>query len=153
MQTSGKLPDALDFALETLGIEKPGLRDRLMTLYLRLEAFPEVPDVLKCLKQAGLQTAILSNGSPKMLAAAVEAAGLRGLLDSVLSVEEVGVISPIRRSINLPSIGSGYRLLQLHFNPRMLGMPMRPRHSECGLSGATATLSGASGCLATPTAR
>src|SRR6266446_3820370 len=86
--------DALDFALETLAIEKPGLRDRLMSLYLTLDAFPEVPDVLTRLKQAGLWTAILSNGSPKMLAAAVKAAGLEPLLDAVLSVEEVGVYKP-----------------------------------------------------------
>ena len=86
--------DALDFTLETLAIEKPGLRDRLMTIYLTLDAFPEVPDVLTRLKQAGLQTAILLNGSPKMLDAAVKGAGLAGLLDSVLSVEEVGVYKP-----------------------------------------------------------
>src|SRR5713226_8439088 len=59
--------DALDFALETLSIDKPGLRERLMTLYLTLDAFPEVPDVLRRLKAAGMRTAILSNGSPKML--------------------------------------------------------------------------------------
>jgi 2-haloacid dehalogenase len=86
--------DALDFALETLGIDKPGLRERLMTLYLTLEAFPEVPAVLKRLKQAGLRTAILSNGSPKMLDAVVESANLVGLIDAVLSVEEVGVYKP-----------------------------------------------------------
>jgi 2-haloacid dehalogenase len=86
--------DALDFALETLNIEKPGLRDRLMNLYLTLDAFPEVPDVLMRLKQAGLRTAILSNGSPRMLDAVVTAAGLDRLLDAVLSVEEVGVYKP-----------------------------------------------------------
>src|SRR4029453_12252389 len=86
--------DALDFALETMAIEKPGLRDRLMNLYLTLDAFPEVRDVLTDLKQAGLRTAILSNGSPKMLDAAVKAAGLESLLDAVLSVEEVGVYKP-----------------------------------------------------------
>src|SRR6201987_4246636 len=81
--------DALDFALETLAIERPGLRERLMNLYLTLDAFPEVPGVLRDLKRAGLATAILSNGSPGMLQAAVAAAGLGGLLDHVLSVEEV----------------------------------------------------------------
>ena len=86
--------DALDFALETLGIDRPGLRQRLMDLYLTLEAFPEVPDTLRRLKAAGLRTAILSNGSPAMLAAAVKNAGLEGLLDAVLSVEEVGVYKP-----------------------------------------------------------
>jgi len=86
--------DALDFALQTLALEKPGLRDRLMNLYLTLDAFPEVPDVLTRLKQARLRTAILSNGSPEMLDAAVKAAGLEPLLDAVLSVEEVGVYKP-----------------------------------------------------------
>ena len=86
--------DALDFALETLALDKRGLRDRLMNLYLTLDAFPEIPDVLTRLKQAGLRTAILSNGSPKMLDAAVKAAGLESLLDAVLSVEAVGVYKP-----------------------------------------------------------
>lgn len=93
--------DALDFALETLGIAKPELRARLMQLYLTLESFPEVPDVLRQLKRAGLQTAILSNGSPKMLDAAVKGANLEGLLDAVLSVEEVGVYKPHPRVYQL----------------------------------------------------
>ena len=86
--------DALDFALETLGLTKPDLRDRLMSLYLTLDPFPEVSDVLARLKAAGMQTAILSNGSPAMLDAAVKAAKLETLLDAVLSVEEVGVYKP-----------------------------------------------------------
>ncbi len=86
--------DALDFALETLGINKPDIRDRLMTLYLTLDPFPEVADVLERLKGAGIRTAILSNGSPKMLRAAVESARLEALLDAVLSIEDVGVYKP-----------------------------------------------------------
>jgi 2-haloacid dehalogenase len=86
--------EALDFALETLGIDEPGLRGQLMALYLTLAPFPEVADVLRRLKRAGLRTAILSNGSPEMLAAAVTGANLGGLLDAVLSVEEVGVYKP-----------------------------------------------------------
>jgi 2-haloacid dehalogenase len=86
--------DALDFSLETMGIERPALRERLMELYLTLETFPEVPDVLRQLKMAGLRTAILSNGSPRMLEAAVKGAGLDGLFDAVLSVEAVGVYKP-----------------------------------------------------------
>jgi 2-haloacid dehalogenase len=86
--------DALDFALETLAIEKSGLRDRLMNFYLTLEPFPEVPEVLRQLKTAGLRTAILSNGSPMMLDAAVRESGLSTLLDAVLSVESVGVYKP-----------------------------------------------------------
>jgi 2-haloacid dehalogenase len=86
--------DGLDYALETLGIDRPGLRDRLMALYLALETFPEVPETLRRLKAAGMRTAILSNGSPYMLDAVVKGAGLEALLDAVLSVEEVGVYKP-----------------------------------------------------------
>jgi 2-haloacid dehalogenase len=93
--------DALDFSLETLGIDIPGLRDRLMMMYLTLDPFPEVPEVLKRLKAAGLRTAILSNGSPKMLDNVVKAAKLDGLLDAVLSVEEVGVYKPHPRVYQL----------------------------------------------------
>src|ERR1043166_1500914 len=83
--------DALDFALETLRIDRPGLRDRLMTLYLTLETFPEVPDALRRLKQSGMRTAILSNGSAKMLDAIVSGNELGPLFDAVLSVDEAGV--------------------------------------------------------------
>jgi 2-haloacid dehalogenase len=86
--------DALDYVLDTLGLAQPGLRDRLMALYLTLDPFPEVPEALRRLKSGGLRTAILSNGSPRMLEAAVRAAKLEGLLDAVLSVEEVGVYKP-----------------------------------------------------------
>ena len=72
-----------------------------MTLYLNLEPFPEVPDVLKQIKAAGLRTAILSNGSPRMLDEAVKAAKLHSLLDAVLSVEEVGVYKPHPKAYQL----------------------------------------------------
>lgn len=83
--------DALDFTLETLGLSAPGLRERLMDLYLTLPAFPEVRDTLRRLRQSGFITAILSNGSPAMLDAAVRGAGLHDLLDAVLSADAVKV--------------------------------------------------------------
>ena len=86
--------DALDFALETLGLDDPPLRTRLMELYLSLDVFPEVPAMLQRLKAAGLKTAILSNGSPQMLDAVVKKAGIAEFLDVVLSVELVGVYKP-----------------------------------------------------------
>jgi 2-haloacid dehalogenase len=93
--------DALDFALETLGIDQRGVRDRLMALYLTLDPFPEVAHVLELLKSAGVATAILSNGTPKMLDAAVKSAKLEALLDAVLSVEDVGVYKPHPRVYQL----------------------------------------------------
>ncbi len=86
--------DALEFTLESLGIADSSLRARLLNLYRTLQCFPEVPQVLTDLKQAGFVTAILSNGAPAMLADAVKGAGLGGLLDHVLSVEQVGVFKP-----------------------------------------------------------
>src|SRR5882724_12687509 len=93
--------EALDFALETLQITRTGLRERLLNLYLTLGAFPEVRDTLARLKQAGMRTAILSNGSPQMLKAAVRGAQINHLLDAVLSVEEVGIYKPHSRVYQL----------------------------------------------------
>jgi 2-haloacid dehalogenase len=65
-----------------------------MSLYLELDVFPEVPRVLEELKGAAVRTAILSNGTPAMLQAAVNGAKLGALLDAIISVEDVGVYKP-----------------------------------------------------------
>lgn len=86
--------DALEFALSTLKIEDPTLRARLMNLYQAPSTYPEVSDTLKRLKTAGMKLAILSNGSPAMLAEAVANAGIADLFDAILSVDEVKVYKP-----------------------------------------------------------
>lgn len=87
--------DGLDWALEASGLEgDPALRQRLLDLYWELSAYPEVSQTLDTLKQAGLQTAILSNGTPQMLQGAVQSAGIGDFLDDVLSVETVKVFKP-----------------------------------------------------------
>ena len=93
--------EALDFTLETLGLERRGLRDRLMHLYLTLAPFPEVSSVLASLRDAGMKVAILSNGTPAMLGAAVASAGFASMFDAVLSVEEVGAFKPDPRVYRL----------------------------------------------------
>ena len=85
--------DGLDYAMATLGIGGD-VRPRLMDLYMRLDAYGEVKDVLGGLKAADFKTAILSNGAPSMLEAAVKNAGIDGLLDDVLSVDSIGVYKP-----------------------------------------------------------
>lgn len=86
--------NGLDYALKAAGLEDPELRERLLALYWELSAFREVPAMLATLKANGLNTGILSNGSPDMLTGAVESAGIELYLDAVLSVESVGVFKP-----------------------------------------------------------
>ena len=66
----------------------------LMQAYLELDAYPEVPGVLRRLRAGGLRTAILSNGAPGMLQAAARSAAIEDLLDAILSVEDVGIFKP-----------------------------------------------------------
>ena len=93
--------DGLDFALSASGVSDPALHDKLMGLYLSLDAYDEVAAALASLREAGLATAILSNGSPRMLEAAVQSAGITDLLDANLSVEDVGVFKPDARVYQL----------------------------------------------------
>ena len=87
--------ESLDYALEVHGLDQtPGLRERLLQLYFELDAYPDATSCLSALKAQGLQTAILSNGEPRMLEAAVRSAGLTAALDAILSVESVGVFKP-----------------------------------------------------------
>ncbi len=94
--------DGLDWALQATGLDgDAALRQRLLDLYWELPAYAEVPAMLAALKSAGLQTAILSNGSPEMLAGAVKSAGIGDVLDDVLSVESVRVFKPDARVYEL----------------------------------------------------
>lgn len=98
--------DGLDWAMEASGLSDPTLRNRLMALYDELPAYPEVPDMLKALKARGFATAILSNGSPEMLASAVASAGIAPNLDALLSVEDAGIFKPSARVYEL--VGSHF---------------------------------------------
>ncbi|MEO0502740.1 MAG: haloacid dehalogenase type II [Pseudomonadota bacterium] len=94
--------DGLDWALEKTGhAGDPALRERLLALYWELEAYAEVPQMLGTLKAAGLNTAILSNGSPEMLEGAVQSAGIGDVLDDSLSVQSVGIFKPDARVYDL----------------------------------------------------
>jgi 2-haloacid dehalogenase len=87
--------EALDWAMEAQGLRDPGLRSRLLALYQRLPAYPEVAGVLATLKARGLRLAILSNGTPAMLDEAVRVASIGAEIEMILSVEEVGRYKPV----------------------------------------------------------
>lgn len=86
--------DALDFAMSSFNLSDVKLRQKLMDLYLALDAYGEAPEVLRRLQASGRKCAILSNGSPKMLQSAVDNAGIGKYLDAVLSVEDAGIFKP-----------------------------------------------------------
>jgi 2-haloacid dehalogenase len=84
---------ALDHALARTSVDK-ALKRKLLDAYFTLGAFPDAEVTLRALRQRGHATAILSNGSPRMLQGAVDAARIDGLLDALLSVDAVRVFKP-----------------------------------------------------------
>jgi 2-haloacid dehalogenase len=91
---------ALAYACTSLNLlDEPATRAQLMEAYLHLEPYPEVRQALRALSDYSL--AILSNGSPRMLQAAVESAGLEGIFSHVISVDEVKIFKPSPRVYQL----------------------------------------------------
>lgn len=95
--------DALDFALASLRLDDPALRQRLLDGYYRPRPHPDAAPTLVRLRQGGMRLAILSNGTPEMLSAAAGHAGLSQLLDGVLSVERLRVYKPAQVVYQLAS--------------------------------------------------
>lgn len=85
---------ALDHAFARCPSVDRALRPLLLDCYFKLDAFPDARAALGALKAKGMKTAILSNGSPRMLRAAVDNAELGGDLDAVFSVETIRVYKP-----------------------------------------------------------
>ncbi|CAN7779829.1 haloacid dehalogenase type II [Paraburkholderia sp. SIMBA_054] len=94
--------ETLRFTIRHLGLELDERACRsLSDAYLRLQAYPEVPDALRALRDRGLKLAILSNGSPHSIDAVVTNAGLRNSFDHLLSVDPVRVYKPDNRAYEL----------------------------------------------------
>ena len=81
---------ALLYTLERFKLDAtPEHVDALMGQYAKLTPFTENLGVLQSLKERGITTAILSNGSPEMLNTAVTSAGMADLIDHVISVDTI----------------------------------------------------------------
>ncbi len=85
---------ALDYALARVPSVDKKLKAQLLDAYFKLDAYPDARAALKAIKAKGHMTGILSNGSPNMLKGAVEAAGISGDLDAVLSVDVLKMFKP-----------------------------------------------------------
>jgi 2-haloacid dehalogenase len=85
---------ALDYAFGRFPSVDRALRPKLLDAYRELDAFPDARATVAKLKASGVKVAILSNGSPPMLDAAVNASGMAGSFDALFSVESVRVYKP-----------------------------------------------------------
>lgn len=93
--------DALDYTLERLGVAVDrDARRRMMDGWLTLRAYPEVPGALARL--APRTRAVLSNGSPRMLEAALRFSEIHDAFAQVLSVDEVRTYKPAAAVYALP---------------------------------------------------
>jgi len=107
--------DALDYALQAHGLANAELRDKLLALYRDLDAYEDAAPALSTLRERGIATAILSNGSPDMLQQAVAHAGFANLLDHVLSVDVAGIYKPDPRTYQLAVDAFGLPREQIGF--------------------------------------
>lgn len=99
--------EALDHALAAAAPEAIHMRTALLDAYRELEAFPEVKPVLTAMKDSGARLSILSNGTHDMLTSAIESAGLSGLLDAVISVDDTRVYKTDARAYALAEMRLG----------------------------------------------
>lgn len=83
--------EALDYALALHGVGNDALRSALLDAYWTLDAYADVSPTLERLRRDGARTAILSNGSPEMVTAAIRSAKLDTLIDDTFSVDAVKV--------------------------------------------------------------
>ncbi len=94
--------DALDFAAERLNLRLSDAdRNRALQGWLEVRPYDEVTSALDRLKREALSCAILSNGSPSMLAAALSHSGLSDRFEYVLSADSVRVFKPDPRVYQL----------------------------------------------------
>jgi len=86
---------ALDFALASLGVRLPdGHAGRLVELYDHLQPFPDTVPALRALASLGYELAVLSNGTPAMIANCLGNSGLGEFFADRVSVDEVRVFKP-----------------------------------------------------------
>ena len=93
---------SLEYTLDRLKLDSSSDQvNKLMEQYSRLTPFPENLAVLQKIKVMGLTTAILSNGSPEMLASAVKSAGMEDVLDHIISVDRIRLFKTSPESYGL----------------------------------------------------
>ena len=93
--------DSLDKSMKTYEIDS-SMKNELLDLYKTLSPFKEVPEILKSLKEKNLKLAILSNGTPLLLAQLVKSNNLENIFNDLFSIEEVGIYKPDSKVYDMP---------------------------------------------------
>jgi 2-haloacid dehalogenase len=93
--------DSLDKSMKAFEIDT-SMKNELLNLYKVLSPFPEVPEVLKKLKEKNYKLGILSNGTPSLLNELVKSNSLDSIFDDIFSIEEVGIYKPDSKVYDLP---------------------------------------------------
>ena len=93
--------DSLDKSMKAFKIDL-SMRNELLNLYKVLSPFPEVPEVLKSLKEKNYKLGILSNGTPSLLNKLVKSNNLDNIFDDIFSIEEVGIYKPDSKVYDMP---------------------------------------------------
>ena len=93
--------DSLDKSMKTFKIDS-SMKNELLDLYKILSPFPEVPGILKKLKENKYKLAILSNGTPSLLNELVKNNNLDNIFDDIFSIEEVRIYKPSSKVYDMP---------------------------------------------------
>jgi hypothetical protein len=109
-----------------------------MDAYLVLTALPDVKPGLEVLKKKGLRLTILSNGEPSMLQATAESAGIAGLLDAIISVEDVKTFKPAPQVYTLIAPVSTSPRQNPGLCPRTIGISTARARLDCTPFGSSA---------------
>ncbi|MEP6763244.1 MAG: haloacid dehalogenase type II [Gemmatimonadaceae bacterium] len=87
--------DALRYTANVMKLDlTPEKRDRLMSAFLELKAWPEATAALMALKGSGIRLGFLSNFTPGMLSACIKSSGLDGVFEQVISTDRIKSFKP-----------------------------------------------------------
>ena len=93
--------DSLDKSMKFFNIDS-AMKNELLNLYKTLSPYPEVKEVLNCLKKNNYKLSILSNGTPALLNELVKSNDLENIFDDLFSIEEVGIYKPDSKVYDMP---------------------------------------------------
>jgi 2-haloacid dehalogenase len=108
--------DALVFAANKLKLDLSAeKREKLMSGYLNLKAWPDVSPAISALRKSGVKLALLSNLTPRMLQANIKSAGLTGIFEEVISTDRARTFKPAPRAYQLGVESLGLQRNQILF--------------------------------------